>query len=412
MKKYVGRSPRAAVVTTIALIVSSASVVTVSAAVPSSGDGRIHGCYRTSASLTDAKGALRTIDSDAGQSCASGEAALNWSPQGKTGGTIRKDLAGKYVYDVTFRNQDLKGVSLAGATVADVIIGNIDGDNVNAAGVTMNHLTMTETSFKGANFSGATLYDINVPEIPVPDDETTNIRQNIDFRNANFSNAHIGKIYASFYYFEIDFRGANVNNLTFTDSMGGVNFSGTDFRSAHFVPTDPYGIIFPESNFSNTNFSGMTLDNIGFNDIPSSISHADFSNTTITRMNVHMLRPMNGGASYANFTNANIDNSIFTITYLANANFKDTVIRNTDFGSSTFTDADFTGADIKDASFYGAKLDTVNFTNARLENVNFMYASLDQANLMGTTLTNVTCSDGVNSDANGGSCAGHLVRPN
>lgn len=39
--------------------------------------GRIHGCYRTS---NPAKGALIVIDAEAGQSCPSGYATLNWGP--------------------------------------------------------------------------------------------------------------------------------------------------------------------------------------------------------------------------------------------------------------------------------------------------------------------------------------------
>lgn len=41
--------------------------------------GVIHGCFRTST------GALRVIDSDAGETCRSGETSLNWNQQGPTG---------------------------------------------------------------------------------------------------------------------------------------------------------------------------------------------------------------------------------------------------------------------------------------------------------------------------------------
>ncbi len=55
-----------------AAIVGGATTAIVSAAIPSTADGKIYGCY------TQAKGALRVIDNQAGQTCTSQETDLNW----------------------------------------------------------------------------------------------------------------------------------------------------------------------------------------------------------------------------------------------------------------------------------------------------------------------------------------------
>lgn len=58
------------------------------AAIPSSSDGVIHGCYRTASTATgQTVGDLRVIDAEAtpAQTCAAGEATLTWNQQGPPG---------------------------------------------------------------------------------------------------------------------------------------------------------------------------------------------------------------------------------------------------------------------------------------------------------------------------------------
>jgi type VI secretion system secreted protein Hcp len=57
------------------------------AAIPSTSDGVIHGCYLTTTSTGETIGQLRVIDADATptQSCATNEATLTWNQQGPVG---------------------------------------------------------------------------------------------------------------------------------------------------------------------------------------------------------------------------------------------------------------------------------------------------------------------------------------
>lgn len=62
-----------------AAVVGGATTALVAAAIPSSTDGKIYGCYRNNASLTVPKGNLRVVDNEAGQTCTTQESPLNWS---------------------------------------------------------------------------------------------------------------------------------------------------------------------------------------------------------------------------------------------------------------------------------------------------------------------------------------------
>jgi type VI secretion system secreted protein Hcp len=71
-----------------AVVVLGAGTAVAIAAIPSSTDGVIHGCYRTTSTATgQTVGDLRVIDAEAtpAQTCAAGEATLTWNQQGPAG---------------------------------------------------------------------------------------------------------------------------------------------------------------------------------------------------------------------------------------------------------------------------------------------------------------------------------------
>ncbi|HEX6698616.1 MAG TPA: type VI secretion system tube protein Hcp [Solirubrobacteraceae bacterium] len=69
-----------------AAVVLGAGTAVAIAAIPSSSDGVIHGCYRTTSTAAgQTVGDLRVIDADAAQTCATGEATLTWNETGPAG---------------------------------------------------------------------------------------------------------------------------------------------------------------------------------------------------------------------------------------------------------------------------------------------------------------------------------------
>lgn len=73
---FSGRSRRLALIGTSGVAIALGAGAVAWAVIPDLGTSLIHGCYNTSS------GALRVIDPSKGQSCAVGEAALNWNAHG------------------------------------------------------------------------------------------------------------------------------------------------------------------------------------------------------------------------------------------------------------------------------------------------------------------------------------------
>jgi len=76
-------------------------------------------------------------------------------------------------------------------------------------------------------------------------------------------------------------------------------------------------------------------------------------------------------------------------------------------------DGDLSNANLQDSNLVRANLTEANLTRANLNGANLTNANLAGANLKGAHVkdviwSNTICPDGTNSDANGGTCKGHL----
>jgi hypothetical protein len=61
-----------------AAVVGGATTALVTAAIPASSDGQVHGCYRNSGNILNPKGSLRVIDNENSEACSASETSLNW----------------------------------------------------------------------------------------------------------------------------------------------------------------------------------------------------------------------------------------------------------------------------------------------------------------------------------------------
>src|SRR6185312_13106632 len=82
-------------------------------------------------------------------------------------------------------------------------------------------------------------------------------------------------------------------------------------------------------------------------------------------------------------------------------------------GQIDYRHADLRGVNLarqtlEGAEFNGASLHGVNLEGAFLANADFSGATLQGVNTNGAVWSNTTCPDGTNSDADGGTCAGHF----
>ena len=70
--------------------------------------------------------------------------------------------------------------------------------------------------------------------------------------------------------------------------------------------------------------------------------------------------------------------------------------------------ANLMGANLTNANLAAANLTDTNLKEANLTNANLAGANVNGANVKDVIWSNTICPDGTNSDANGGTCKGHL----
>ncbi len=109
--------------------------------------------------------------------------------------------------------------------------------------------------------------------------------------------------------------------------------------------------------------------------------------------NLHGLNLTGAQLSGANLSGANLNGAILTGADLSSANLS----------GANLNSANLTSADLSGAQLSGANLNSANLTSADLS-----AATVTGANFNKVTWSNTTCPDGTNSDADGGTCTGHL----
>jgi hypothetical protein len=139
-----------------------------------------------------------------------------------------------------------------------------------------------------------------------------------------------------------------------------------------------------QPDLSGRDFSGCDLEE-------TTLSQANLSQANLSNANLFRL-------DRANLRGADLSFADLSLAELPGANLLDA-----DLFGANLTDAHLTGANLLEADLFGA-----NLTGANLRDAN-----LRRANLFGVDLTrvrwgNTICPDGTNSDANGGTCEGHL----
>lgn len=266
------------------------------AAIPNN-NGEIAACYRSSASLSQPKGALRVIDKGANENCTLNEVLLEWS-QGKIGSFVN-NLAGAEFTGASLQYRNFVNTNFTGA---DFSSANLTGSNLkdsNFTNTVLSSATIKKVNAKNANFDNTTFSSVEALES--------------NFQNTNFSNARFSTVRGG------DFRNANFTNISIDQSLESANLSGLDFTTAQFN-NSAYIIV---SDLSSADFSGMDFEGIGFSE--SNLTSADFSSTNFIG-NIDY---------YAVFSGSNLSSVNFT-----NVQFKDTrFINGTDLSTATLTGA-------------------------------------------------------------------------
>jgi uncharacterized protein YjbI with pentapeptide repeats len=187
----------------------------------------------------------------------------------------------------------------------------------------------------------------------------------------------------------LDLHGINLSRANLQDVNGGCDpdLPITNLAGARLAGADARRALLCDANLIGADLRGADLGDASLED--ASLRSADASG----------IRLDEATAAFAQFNDMR----------LVNASLRATIA-----GSATFDGSDLRGADLSDAylaharfveaSLRGAELDRADLSMADLTG-----ADLDRATGLATVICSSTiCPDGTNSDANGGTCLGHL----
>ncbi len=121
----------------------------------------------------------------------------------------------------------------------------------------------------------------------------------------------------------------------------------------------------------------------------------------VTRWPTNALNGSAHSAKGCNLVNAN----------LTGANLEKAYFVDTDLSPADLTGADLAGADLTGTNLQNSNLSGANLTGADLADASLGDATLTNANLSGVEWSRTQCPDYSNSNADGGSCAGHETVP-
>lgn len=280
------------------------------------------------------------------------------------------NLAGRDLSSGDFSDSDMTGLSLANTNFTEADLSRAVARDANGFRTTFDRATLDGADFTSADldqasFDGAT--------------GTAVIFENAGLTDADFANAVLP---------EANLRGAVFVRV----DLNSGSIAGADARSLDWTG----GGIGVDADVRNVNFSDADLTGV------------DLTRAFGTMANFGRTKLISATLREANFSNAAFRNAEANGALVAQAN-----LRGADLFATNFTGANLTGAILADAVcnrtiFVDANLASVNFTNANLTNANLSGATMTGAVVTGVTWSNTTCVDGTNSDANGGTCVGHL----
>jgi len=219
--------------------------------------------------------------------------------------------------------------------------------------------------------------------------------------------------------------------MNFTNDYNGVGAGvqlGAQFLISKKFVIDLF-FLGPEINSSKNNFKAVeTSTTLPWTSIQANEAEQDIRDFIdqfpFIRHRVNITVDQNNGVQVVvasdNLTNTNFSGS--QLGSLSSPEFEGSTGTNTDFSSTNLKGANFTGVNLSGTKFRGADL-TFNarsnsytfFAQATLNNPDFTNANLtgvqalDTATLTSPVWSNTTCPDFTNSDANGGTCVGHLA---
>jgi len=267
----------------------------------------------------------------------------------------------------------------------------------------------------GADFTGASLQYRDFSGVDFHDAIFVNANLlGSKFTGVNMRSAQLGgaKI-KSLDFHGLDFTGAKfvVSTRSVVTDATGANFSGVNFSNAIFdMHTSSGGgtwMDITNANFQNANFSGATIKGLFAGTGPSFVG-ANFTGATLSTgfpdsTDIH-------GVDFRTFASLGGNVSFGVHSNLSGTNWSGLTLGVAAFYTSNLTSANFSNTVLNGSQFgEGDNMTGANFTNAQFNDAFLAGTDFSGVALTGATWSNTLCPDQTNSDANGGTCVGHLV---
>jgi hypothetical protein len=148
----------------------------------------------------------------------------------------------------------------------------------------------------------------------------------------------------------------------------------------------------------------------GAQPVSTTTGQANCQTTPATAGSHEITAAFDGTASFAASTSAPLTQVVSTTPCpsLAGCNLSGLNLAGAQLPGADLSGANLKGTDLKGADLTGANLSNANLNGADLTGANLSGADLAGANLNKVTWSDTTCPDGTNSNADGGTCSGHL----
>lgn len=191
---------------------------------------------------------------------------LDWATFGKT--NLKDDfsfsdisLRNAHFYKTNLEGCDFSGADLKDAYLYDSNLQNADLSNTDLRGADLTKADLAGADLSGSKLNNADLTNANLNEADLKDA----ICDNTDFSSANLSGADIWEIQ---YIHDVDFRNADMTNADLGYLwLNSSNFEGADLSGANFESASLRGTNFKGANMSKTNLRSSYLQKANFEDI-------------------------------------------------------------------------------------------------------------------------------------------------
>lgn len=200
--------------------------------------------------------------------------------------------------------------------------------------------------------------------------------------------------------------------------MQGVNIWSADLSGANLSDANLSGALLEGVDFTGANATGAIFDNADL--FTTILTGATFDNASLRDTNMEDAYAPGGSFINADFRGADLYFADFRNTDISGANFSGNYINSFDLPGAIAQNAIFSGArmismNMRDTDLRGADLSFtllgyVSFNNADFRDATLLGAGQSSGvHYDGVIWGNTTCSDGSNSDDNGGTCEGNFA---